>query len=130
MAFMWDSTLSFRHNNAVNEEELKSSIAIGRVHVQRSTGVFGTCYDFLFQWARLSGASVTFRLYRLSLPLIMESVSHLRTGLLSAIGEGGAGNEKELFDDLVECRSTLVNLYDLPPRSEAERKELQGGEHV
>ncbi|THH18242.1 hypothetical protein EW146_g2707 [Bondarzewia mesenterica] len=57
----------------------------------------------------------------------MEPVSPLRTNLSYLLGSRGSGDEKELFDQLVQYRPALVKLYDVPPRSDAERRELQGG---
>ncbi|KAI0063325.1 hypothetical protein BV25DRAFT_416650 [Artomyces pyxidatus] len=57
----------------------------------------------------------------------MESLSELRAILYAVLSPGSAVDEQELFDLLVQHRGALVKVFDVPPRSENERKELQGG---
>lgn len=63
-------------------------------------------------------------------PSSMQSVAHLRKSLLSFHSSGTIDDERELFDLLVTARPALLNLFDVPPRSEAERKDLQQGAYV
>lgn len=57
----------------------------------------------------------------------MQSVAHLRSSLISFTSSGTVDDERELFDFLVAARPALLNLFDVPPRSEIERKDLQQG---
>jgi hypothetical protein len=57
----------------------------------------------------------------------MESLTRLRSALLSTLEAQNTIDEQELFDLLVLHRRNLVNLFDTKPPSEDERKELQSG---
>ncbi|KAI0289640.1 nucleoporin Nup186/Nup192/Nup205 [Russula brevipes] len=57
----------------------------------------------------------------------MESLIRLRSALHGTLEAQNAVDEQELFDLLVLHRHDLVNLFDVKPPSEDERKELQSG---
>jgi len=57
----------------------------------------------------------------------MESLTRLRSVLLSALEAQNTIDEQELFDLLVLYRRNLVNLFNTKPPSEDERRELQSG---
>lgn len=57
----------------------------------------------------------------------MESLTRLRSVLLSALEAQNTIDEQELFDLLILHRRDLVNLFNTKPPSEDERKELQSG---
>ncbi|KAI0042606.1 hypothetical protein FA95DRAFT_1610066 [Auriscalpium vulgare] len=58
----------------------------------------------------------------------MQPLSQLRAVLLGVTVPGNVVDEQELFDLLISYRSSLVNVYDVKPPSEAERREVQGGQ--
>jgi nuclear pore complex protein Nup205 len=60
----------------------------------------------------------------------MESLVRLRSILLGALEAQNSIDERELFDLLVLHRRNLVNLFDIQPPSEDERKELQSGTYL
>ena len=57
----------------------------------------------------------------------MESLPRLRSILLTALDPQNNIDEQELFDLLVLHRRSLINLFDVNPPSEDERRELQSG---
>ncbi|KAH9982000.1 nucleoporin Nup186/Nup192/Nup205 [Russula compacta] len=57
----------------------------------------------------------------------MESLTRLRSALLGTLEAQNAIDEQQLFDLLVLYRRNLLNLFDMKPPSEDERKELQSG---
>ncbi|KAF8272691.1 nucleoporin Nup186/Nup192/Nup205 [Lactarius quietus] len=57
----------------------------------------------------------------------MESLPRLRSILLTALEPQNNIDEQELFDLLVLHRRTLIDLFDINPPSEHERRELQSG---
>jgi hypothetical protein len=60
----------------------------------------------------------------------MESLIRLRSILLGALEAEKTIDERELFDLLVLHRRNLVNLFNVRPPSEDERKELQKGAYL
>ena len=59
----------------------------------------------------------------------MESVSRLRTILLTSLGARGAQHgEQELFDELMVHQPCLQKLFDVGPRSAQEQREIESGE--
>lgn len=59
----------------------------------------------------------------------MESISRLRSELLTTLSSHGHG-EQELFDELMLQKSRLQNLFDVGPSSPQEQRELQIGAFV
>jgi hypothetical protein len=57
----------------------------------------------------------------------MESLPRLRSNLLTTLDPQNNIDEQELFDLLVLHRRNLINLFDVNPPSEQERRELQSG---
>jgi hypothetical protein len=57
----------------------------------------------------------------------MESLIRLRSALHGTLEAQNTVDEQELFDLLVLHRHNLVNVFDVKPPSEDERKELQSG---
>ncbi|KAH9064457.1 nucleoporin Nup186/Nup192/Nup205 [Lactarius vividus] len=57
----------------------------------------------------------------------MESLPRLRSILLTTLEPQNNIDEQELFDLLVLHRRNLINLFDVSPPSEDERRELQSG---
>ncbi|TFY78581.1 hypothetical protein EWM64_g5435, partial [Hericium alpestre] len=57
----------------------------------------------------------------------MESLFQLRAILHNVCRSGSVGDEQELFDSLVVNKPVLLNVFDVKPPSEAERRELQAG---
>jgi len=58
----------------------------------------------------------------------MESLSRLRSILLTTLEpQNNNVDEQELFDLLVLHRRNLINLFDVSPPSDDERRELQSG---
>ncbi|KAF7966977.1 hypothetical protein HWV62_36310 [Athelia sp. TMB] len=61
----------------------------------------------------------------------MESVSRLRTILLTSLGARGAQHgEQELFDELMVHQQCLQKLFDVGPRSAQEQREIESGKTV
>ncbi|KAL4071568.1 nucleoporin Nup186/Nup192/Nup205 [Scleroderma yunnanense] len=56
----------------------------------------------------------------------MDSISRLRSELLTALSSHGYG-EQDLFDELMLQKSRLQNLFDVGPSSPQEQRELQNG---
>ena len=57
----------------------------------------------------------------------MESLPRLRSILLTTLEPQNNIDEQELFDLLVLHRRNLIDLFDINPPSEDERRELQSG---
>ncbi|KAE9406107.1 hypothetical protein BT96DRAFT_955003 [Gymnopus androsaceus JB14] len=61
----------------------------------------------------------------------METISHLRTSLLTALGDHGAQNvQQELFDALMLHKSRLANVFEVGGRNPQEQKEIEAGKTV
>ncbi|KAJ7128145.1 nucleoporin Nup186/Nup192/Nup205 [Mycena crocata] len=61
----------------------------------------------------------------------MESIGRLRSALLNVIGGRGLQNgERELFDELMVHKSSLLNLFDVGSRNPQEQRELESGKTV
>lgn len=60
-------------------------------------------------------------------PSLMQSLAQLRSTLLSFSTLGTVDDERELFELLVSALPSLLNLFDVPPRSETEQKNLREG---
>lgn len=59
----------------------------------------------------------------------MESISRLRSTLLTALGSRGEQHgEQELFDELLVHQQRLLKLFDVGPRSPQEQREIESGE--
>lgn len=59
---------------------------------------------------------------------IMESISRLRTILLTSLGSRGAHHgEQELFDELLVHQECLLNLFDVGSRNAQEQREIESG---
>lgn len=59
----------------------------------------------------------------------MESISRLRTILLTSLGARGAQHgEQELFDELMVHQQRLQTLFDVGPRNSQEQREIESGE--
>jgi nuclear pore complex protein Nup205 len=58
----------------------------------------------------------------------MESISRLRTILLTSLGSRGAQHgEQELFDELMGHQQCLLKLFDVGARSPQEQREIESG---
>jgi nuclear pore complex protein Nup205 len=58
----------------------------------------------------------------------MEAISHLRATLLASLsGRAGPHGEQELFEELMVCQSSLLSLFNVGPRSQAEQREVEAG---
>ncbi|KAJ3825387.1 nucleoporin Nup186/Nup192/Nup205 [Lentinula raphanica] len=61
----------------------------------------------------------------------METISHLRTLLITALGDHGSQNiDQELFDSLMVHKSRLVNVFNVGDRNPQEQKEIEAGKTV
>ncbi|EGO28547.1 hypothetical protein SERLADRAFT_413403 [Serpula lacrymans var. lacrymans S7.9] len=61
----------------------------------------------------------------------MESISRLRSALLTALGSRGSQHgEQELFDELLIHKPRLLELFDVGASSQQEQRELQSGRIV
>jgi nuclear pore complex protein Nup205 len=60
----------------------------------------------------------------------MASISRLRTVLLSNLNAPNYQDvHQQFFQTLMSHRGDLVNLYDVGPRNQQERREVESGEH-
>ena len=58
----------------------------------------------------------------------MESISRLRTILLTSLGSRGAQHgEQGLFDELMVHQPCLLKLFDVGPRNPQEQREIESG---
>jgi nuclear pore complex protein Nup205 len=58
----------------------------------------------------------------------MESISRLRTILLTSLGVRGAQHgEQELLDELMVHRPCLLKIFDVGPRNQQEQREIESG---
>jgi nuclear pore complex protein Nup205 len=58
----------------------------------------------------------------------MEAISRLRASLLASLsGRAGLHGEQELFEDLMVCKPSLLNLFNVGARSQTEQREVEAG---
>lgn len=59
---------------------------------------------------------------------VMESISRLRTIILTSLGSRGAHHgEQELFDELLVHQERLLKLFDVGSRNSQEQREVESG---
>lgn len=59
---------------------------------------------------------------------VMESISRLRTIILTSLGSRGAHHgEQELFDELLVHQERLLKLFDVGLRNSQEQREVESG---
>src|SRR6202167_2892836 len=95
---------------------------------QKENSFHSIIFPFSVRFPRESRLAKLTVNHRSVLGHIMESISRLRTILLTALGSRGAQHgEQELFDELMVHQQCLLKLFDVGPRNPQEQREIESG---